>query len=261
MINQAEEVIGQCETAVLFLTKDCKSIRSQRKPFQKTTTTLNPPDDSYIYKSLVQQSKEVTELSLSTLHQPNLKLSAGKLLIHELVQVMGATEVQMLCNSLGITSPHHRDKIRYGHRDLVLPNCFVMAGGIANTSLDLGEILYEDIPYCANINTVNYGDQIGTMTYIEKCNKIEGTNLEEVEMKHIILKQLDMDIVSRFNIPLKLCEIDEKTKPSDIELLCARSCPILHHKITCIIARKIIRICSALVQPPMKIPQELYLEE
>ena len=41
-----------------------------------------------------------------------------------------------------------------------------MSAALGSPALDIGEIIYEDIPLCINPNKVNYGDQIGAVTYI-----------------------------------------------------------------------------------------------
>ena len=65
---------------------------------------------------------------------------------------MGESEVRMLCTLLNIVNPHHHNKVRYQETDLLIPGPFVMSAALGNSALDIGEIIYEDIPYCVNPN-------------------------------------------------------------------------------------------------------------
>lgn len=246
LVDQADETILQFEKETMFPTKECKII-NQEKPQKQATTLSIRPSDSCMYKSIMQiKSNEVTQLFPCQFQQPNLN-TGQQLLIHDLVQVFGESEVRMLGNLLGIyvdRHQYHSNKIQYSGQNLVVPDPFVLAAGIANTALDLGEVVYEDVVYCANINKVSFGDHIGTLTYIEQCKESKGNkHLEEVLVKHIIVKQLDMKNVLQFNVPFKLVAESDKMRPTDVELLCATSCPLLHNKIACIVARRIVRAC------------------
>lgn len=97
--------------------------------------------------------------------------------------------------------------MRYASNDLLVPGPFVMAAGLANTVLDLGEVLYEHIPMCVNPNKVNFGDQISTLTYVVGSKEVEGkVGFEQVTVKHIVVKNSDMEILSQLEIPLELFE-------------------------------------------------------
>ena len=246
LTNQANEIVLQLEKVTMFLPENCKLHLRKAQHANSLKSS-----DSILLESILQCPPEKCFPMQS---QP--KLIPRQLFFHDLVKVMGHSETRMLCNLLGIVNQHHHNKMRYSSFDLLVPGPFVMSAGIANTALDLGEILYEDIPLCINPNKVNFGDQIGTLTYIVDCNDVEGKpGYEEVLVKHIVVKNVDMEILSQLEIPLELFESDTM-KPSDIEALCANSCPILLHKIACVIVRKMIRVCPG-VQSPFQLPKEL----
>ena len=61
---------------------------------------------------------------------------------------------------------------------------------------------------------MNFGDQIGAVTYVESCEPLrDHPQLEEVKLKHLALKNTDMEILSEMDIPRKLFEAKEM-KPS-----------------------------------------------
>ena len=176
------------------------------------------------------------------------EFTAGQLIVHDFVKIMGDSEVRILCTLLNIGNPHHHNRVRYQATNLLVPGPFVMSAALSGSALDIGEIVYEDIPYCINPNKVNFGDQIGAVTYIESCETLASNpHLEEVKLKHLAIKNTDMEILSEMNIPMKLFE-STAMKPSEYEAICTREFPILLHKIVCVIERTIIRVRPGFVK-------------
>ena len=139
----------------------------------------------------------------------------------------------MLATLLHITNPHHHNIHRYSPSDILVPGPFVMAAAMANTSQDLGDILYEDVVSCTNINKVNPGDQINTVTYVMNARQLqENPTLEEVTLKHLAIKNTEMDHLLHGGIPKKLLN-RELQKPSEYEAVCLEDCPLLFLRITC----------------------------
>lgn len=131
-----------------------------------------------------------------------------------------------------------------------------MAAAISSATVDIGAVVYEDIPSCVSPNKVNLGDQIGTITFVERCTVLESNpNLEEVLLKHIAVKNLDMDALARLHIPQELFS-GEEMKPSEYEELCAAEIPLLIHKIVCVVTRRVIRVRPGLSTPAV-VPCEL----
>ncbi len=81
-------------------------------------------------------------------------LSPGDIMVHDIIKVMGDAEVRML----KIINPHHHNIVRYNSTNILVPGSFVMAATISNAIMDIGEVLYEDIPLCINSNKVTLGE-------------------------------------------------------------------------------------------------------
>ena len=248
LVNQNNDVVLQFGKVTMFSSDDCKI--NHEKNTSKLVQPIEP-NNSLLRKSILQHPVKCF-LPLSS----NLPLSAGQLLVHDFVKVMGHSEMRTLCVLLNIVNPHVHDVIRYSSSDLLIPGPLVMAATITNSAMDLGEIIYEEIPLCHNTNKVNFGDQIGTLTYVAECGEVKGkAGFEQLTVKHIGIKNFDMEILSQMNIPSEVLEIDNM-KPLEMESLCATKLPTLFNKIVCVTVRKIIRVQPGL-QSSVQIPQEL----
>lgn len=248
LVNQEDKIVVQLEKITMFQPDDCtvKLVESEK------TRSFNPVD-SILRKHILQQP---TNFFLPSVCQKNL--IPGELLIHDLVKVLGHSEIRMLCTLLHIVNPHHHSVVRYQHTDLLVPGPFVMSAGMSLANQDIGEVIYEDIPVCINPNKVNFGDQLGVMTYVvEKKPVADVPEYEEVTVKHFVIKNTDMESLSCVDIPVKLFE-NGHMKPSEYESLCALECPVLLHKIACIVTRRIIRVRPNLYSCH-NVPQELII--
>ena len=246
IVNQQEEVVFQVDKKTMFSPSHCNIQETS-----ETRAASLDPLKSLHRQNLLQQPEGVFLPRL-----PVPKLIPGQLLVHDFVKIMGDSEVRMLCTLLNIVNPHHHNKVRYQATDLLIPGPFVMSAALGSSALDIGEIIYEDIPLCINPNKVNFGDQIGAITYIESCEPLSNNpQLEEVRLKHLALKNTDMEILSEMEIPKKLFEA-KVMKPSEYESICAAEIPMLLHKIACIVERRIIRVRPGFAKDGC-IPKEL----
>ena len=246
LVNEHEEVAFQVNKSTMFSPSHCNIQGSEQ-----TQPTVLDASKSAHRQYLLQQpgDKFLPRLPLP-------RLLPGQLLVHDLVKIMGESEVRMLCTLLNIVNPHHHNKVRYQETDLLIPGPFVMSAALGNSALDIGEIIYEDIPYCVNPNKVNFGDQVGAVTYVESCEPLrDHPQLEEVKLKHLALKNTDMEILSEMDIPRKLFEAKEM-KPSEYESVCAAEFPMLLHKIACVVERRIVRVRPGFAREN-SIPKEL----
>lgn len=253
LINQCNQITTQLQKLTMFQPEDCQ-IKLTTDENAKTKTFQ--PYNSIIRKSILETSPD--EFLPSTSQQP---LVPGTLLVHDLVKVMGHSETRMLCNLLHIVNPHHHNKIRYQPTDLLVPGPFVMSAGMSAANLDIGEIIYEEIPVCINPNKVNFGDQLGTVTFIVNSRPLSDNlpEFEEVTLKHFVVKNTDMSILTKVDFPLKLFD-NGHMKPSEYEALCGAECPVLLHKIACVVTRKIIRARPGYFKSH-DVPQELITVE
>ena len=248
IMNQREEVVFQVNKTTMFSPSHC-SIQSTK---EIQTADLDPLKS--VHRQYLLQQCEGTFLP----HLPLPILTPGQLLVHDFVKIMGESEVRMLCTLLNLVNPHHHNKVRYQATDLLIPGPLVMSAALGSSALDIGEIIYEDVPVCVNPNKVNFGDQVGAVSYIESCEPLQDNpQLEEVKLKHFALKNTDMEILSEMDIPRKLFEA-EAMKPSEYESVCAAEFPMLLHKIACVINRRIIRVRPGLSKGT-NIPKELLI--
>lgn len=195
--------------------------------------------------SLVSWKQVITSLSktvLTSAHRPQPVLAEGEVIIHNDDKCFGISETRMLCKLFKITNAHHHNVIRYSSSDLLVPGPFVIAAMTSNAEYDLGDLIYEQYPIQTNINKVNPGDQIGTLTYVQSIRQLaENSDLEEITLKHIGTKNVDLEWLINSGVPGNLFS-GELQKPAHYEELCAEECPILYRKIACQATRKIIRI-------------------
>ena len=247
LVNQRDEVVLQLDKATMFCPRDC----SPKTAAVKNVRSLNF-EDSLLFTSALKSTSDA-ENSLPLIASSSLL--AGDVMVHDIVKVMGNSEVRMLCYLLKIVNPHHHNIIRYNHTDILVPGPFVMAAAISNASFDLGGAVYEDILKCINPNKVNLGDQIGTLTFIEKCSAVESNpHLEEVILKHVAVKNTDMDTLASSVIPPEL--FADNMKPSEYEQLCIEKMPQLIHKIVCVVTRRVFRVRGGLKRT-VTVPCEL----
>ena len=242
LVNQKNEIVFQLEKSTMFSSADCmvpKRLWNSNVSCNSENLLL---DSSKLKEHLVNQPIEALNPPL-----PNAPLLPGQVIAHDSFKVHGESETRMLCNLFRIVNRHHHNKVRYSHTDILVPGPFVFAATVGNAALDLGEVIYEDIPYCANINKVNIEDQISTLTYVSDCSAVEGNeNLELVSLKHLGFKNLDTETLLNESVPAELFS-GEATKPSDYEKICISTGNLhLLHKVACVINRRIVRVKPAI---------------
>ncbi|XP_031573085.1 uncharacterized protein LOC116307084, partial [Actinia tenebrosa] len=187
-------------------------------------------------------SQSTALLSPTTAHaQPSL--STGELIIHNDYKCFGVSETRMLCKLFKITNAHHHNIVRYSPSDILVSGPFVIAAMVSNAEYDVGDVVYDEYPMHININKVNPGDQIGTLTFVKSIRRLaENDDLEEITLHHIGVKNVDLEWLEISGVPEDLFG-DELKKPAHYEKLCAAQCPILYRKIACQAVRKIVRRC------------------
>ena len=235
LVNQKNQVVFSAQKRTMFA--PCKIEQSSSKANVKSQALSGSLTDSTWRKMVLQQPAK-SLLSLA----PQPPLVPGQLFLHSHTKVHDGTEMRMLASLMRITNPHHHNTVRYLPTDILVPGPFVMAATISNTTQDLGEIAYEDIQMATNLNKVNPGDKIGTISYVVDSERlVENHNLEQVTIKHIGIKNTNIDELLTTGIPLKIFD-GSLTKPSEYETVCQNECPLLFHKIACNIVRRFIRV-------------------
>lgn len=234
LLNQRNQIVFSTTKKTMFSPVSIGQGHLQTN--NPSSSTLNPGKSTWRLNILSQPSNKL----VSRPHQPDL--IPGQLHAHSFPTVISYGEMRMLATLLHITNPHHHNVHRYNPSDILVPGPFVMAAAMANTSPDIGDIVYEDIKCCTNINKVNPGDQINTITYVMDSKPLqENPALEEVTLKHLAIKNTEVDHLLHDGIPKKLLS-GELQKPSEYEDVCLEQCPLLFHRIACQMVRRIVRI-------------------
>ncbi|XP_013386671.1 uncharacterized protein LOC106156104 [Lingula anatina] len=168
-------------------------------------------------------------------------VEVGKVYAHRLVKVLTDAESRGLSHLMWLTNPHHFNIMRFSHAEIVVPGPFVMAATIANTGLDYGYVMYEEITSCTNPNRVNVGDMISSLSCVTEVKAVDGNpDLEELTMRLYGLINIDTEDILHINVPGDVLE-KEDFKASEMEEILRVNCPALFHKVACIMTRKMIR--------------------
>ena len=249
LLNQNNEVVVQLQKKTMF---DERQLELKYSSDMKDTL-VHLHSEKSLFRRWLLQKPSTTFLPL----QSQRSLVPGQLIVHDLVKVVGHSEVRMLCALLYIVNPHHHNIVRYQPTDILVPGPIVMSAGMSNSAIDIGEVIYEEMPLCIHPNKTNFGDQIGTLTYvISRHSFAEQNEIEEVTIKQLLIKNTDPELLTATDIPKRLLE-DDLIIPSDYENVCANDCPILLHKIVCVMVRKIVRMRPGHFQRTMT-PHELH---
>ena len=232
--------------------------------FRTDTRTLFPPlsivdrneksevgeDENITTPRVLWKEKILNHFSNSEIKktlEPTLKrtplLKPGDLLLHTDVKTFDRSETTSLCNMFRLTNSHHHNSIRYNDREILIPGPLVTAGVVSNTELDLGEVLLEEYVCHENLNKVNPGDMISTLTHVISVESVlESDVLEVVTVRHIGVKNTDLELLveSEGGITRELFD-GAARKPADFEEICVAQCPLLYRKIVSHVEREIVR--------------------
>jgi citrate lyase beta subunit len=233
LINQNEEVVFRAYKSTMFAGADSKPLVKE-DPKQL--------EQKYVFSSLLRdQIVRQVSSNFSNYERPE-KLKPGDLIIHQAVKVFGASEARSLAILIHAPNPHHYDSQKFSPETIVVAGPLVVAASLAVILDDIGNIIYEEIIHCSNINRVIFDDLIGSLSYIINVKPIAGNEvLEEVTVKTLGIKNLDMDMLVDLELPEELFT-SQPLKPSEFEEICQDKCPILYHKIACQTTRKLIRV-------------------
>lgn len=216
--------------------KESKDERTQK---QRESIPNNVENPEYIDRVLNESASLKAFDSI-----PYLQLKPNDLIAHKDCKVYGTSETRTLCTLFKIVNDHHHNKIKHKHSEILVPGPLVIAGMLSNTERDIGTVIYEEYHCQLNINKVNYEDQLNTLSFVESCKNIPNQpDLEEVKLKHIGIKNTDIEWFQETGFPEELFK-SSSMKPSDFEHICAEQCPHLYKKIACFAERKVIRLKS-----------------
>lgn len=231
LINQWGDVVYTSEKTTLFPDIELSPPKSSIEELHRH----NPPET--LRQRILARAPDIHDYQNGDVSPPG-----GPLIIHSHVKAFDEAEIHSLSTLLRVTNPHHYNNIVFDRTDLLVPGPFVIAASVALPVNDLGRVLYEEIVHSSNINMVNFGDTIGAISYILSILPIDNSSsLEEITVKTIGIKNLDMHELTRTPLPKSLFTPD-LINPSEYEAICRESFPLLQNRIACQSVRKLVRI-------------------
>jgi hypothetical protein len=104
-------------------------------------------------------------------------------------------------------------------------------------------VLHEEVMECSYINNLHPGDTVGAISFVHSVKENVEGDLEEVHLRTIGVKNLDVESLKGVPIPKSLFKGPVR-RPRDYKKLCDRECTVLSDRIVACIDRKLLR------QPP-----------
>jgi hypothetical protein len=155
------------------------------------------------------------------------------------------TQAQQLASLARLTHERHFDTRRYEQSELLVPGGLVLGIVQSAASRDFHEILHEELLHLNFVNSLNPGNIVGAISYIESVEEAVG-DLQICTVRTLGIKNMDvMRDLKGVDIPLELLQIHPQghrnIKPKDIQRICKSHCPQLHNKIVVQMDRRILR--------------------
>jgi hypothetical protein len=172
-------------------------------------------------------------------------LRPGQLILHSMNRSITFTQAQQLASLARLTHERHFDTRRYEQSELLVPGGLVLGIVQSAASRDFHEILHEELLHLNFVNSLNPGNIVGAISYIESVEEAVG-DLQICTVRTLGIKNMDvMRDLKGVDIPLELLQIHPQghrnIKPKDIQQICKSHCPQLHNKIVVQMDRRILR--------------------
>ncbi|CAH1252693.1 CLYBL [Branchiostoma lanceolatum] len=134
---------------------------------------------------------------------------------------------------------------QFSYDDMVVPAPMIVAAAVHNVFDDFGDILYEEIVEATHINRVNQEDMIVAVSLIHSVQPLtENSDLEEVTVRTMAIKSLDVDELLGLEVPLVLF-YGTNIRPADYEQICREEFPLLYRRIAAQVLWKFLRLRPA----------------
>jgi citrate lyase subunit beta / citryl-CoA lyase len=169
--------------------------------------------------------------------------SVGSLIAHRIVKVFDTSDTLALCNLMRLTNAHHLDKEKFSQSEILVPGPLVLAAALSNVAQDLGDILHETWCHATNINVVNHGDQISSVTFVVGASHVPGdqTKLGQVlETQTFGFKNIDHGSLLALDFPAGMFSSKSPLKPKQYESIFGRHLPELQHNLVCQVSRTVL---------------------
>ncbi|CAH1252687.1 CLYBL [Branchiostoma lanceolatum] len=234
LVNQRDEVVFRATKPTMY-----PRVATEKLHIAKERTKQIPSDSELrsciIQNAAVRGSTETTSLPL----EPN------KLHVHRMVKVFSPTESKGLSNLIRATNEHHLNIEKFTTEDLVVAGPLVEAATVHNVADDFGDILYEEVVEASNVNRVNQEDMVGSISFIHNVHPLpENPDLEEVTVRTLGIKNLDVDELMERDFPVRLFH-GTNMKTADYEEICREEFPLLYRRIAAQVLWKFLRLRPA----------------
>ncbi len=170
-------------------------------------------------------------------------LTPGQCLLHLISAPLGVERHLSLLSSYRMAHPLLVNLTRYRTEELVIPGVTVAAMAHSTANRALFEVLHESIDKCSFVNKINPLDCVSGVTYIQSVRDLpgrSGASLAEVKAVTVGVKNLDVtkDLLN-VQMPIKLFE--NTLRPSELEEMVDKECPVLRHRVVVVSSRTLIR--------------------
>lgn len=238
VIHTTHILVNQRDERVFSLKK-----RSYYDPLPAThreTTAASPPGQESLFQAppttLIDHFSGVATFPTA----PSPEWKVGSLILHPMVRPLGWSENLALSTIYRNTHPIHWDAQRYGRDGIVVCGGFVQSLIFAAADRELKQVLDDTLLHSSHVNTVAPEDRLGAISRILEV-EVLSDRLERITVKTLGLKNVDVAReLTDTDIPEALLTLDPR-KPSEIEAICAESCPVLSNRIAMQATRSLLR--------------------
>ena len=98
------------------------------------------------------------------------------------------------CSPTPTRNCFRQDAVKYLHQDILVPGPFTISASLANASRELCDGVHQQWDFSLNINKVNLGDQISSLSFVHGVTSVS-EHLEEVAVTTLGLKNMHRDIL------------------------------------------------------------------
>ncbi|CAJ0950586.1 unnamed protein product, partial [Mesorhabditis belari] len=182
---------------------------------------------------------EIDDASPSVSLVPSKPLNERELYVHELVKAFGPHDAVTLSYLLKGVNPLHVNSHQFSKTELLLSGPCVVAGVIANTALDFGDVLSDQLLSVTQLNKTNNGDVISTVSKVVRVEDV-GKDKEKVTLRILGMRNMSPTQLAATPLPDEL--FDEEMRPAQAEKICEARCPSLFHRIVVHGTRTFLRI-------------------
>ncbi|XP_035667405.1 uncharacterized protein LOC118410043 [Branchiostoma floridae] len=254
VVTSSHVLVNQLDQAVFRVAKKTMYPRLMTGGFHfANKAKTKAPADSELRSHIVQNAAVLRDGQM----MESLPLMPTQLYVHRVVKSFRPGESMGLSNLIRVTNAHHFNTKKFSSEAIVVPGPFVLAATVHNVADEFGDILYEEVVETSNVNPVNQKDMIGSVSFIHSVQQlIENPDLEEVTVRTLGIKNMDVDELMEREVPVRLFS-GTNVRGADYEKICMEEFPLLYRRIAAQVLWKFLRLRpSAAKEVPVGIQPE-----